>query len=170
MQIQAWQLIVGTIAGFITAFLAEPVRMYLSGLVARKQLREALYKEMAALYVNWKGFADYVSERKIPPEKLTDNVENLNLMDCYRYAKTRPIDFYSLSEAVAIDRVYKNFDLIGREGVTSFPGQRVRYLYDALKAFENHLQGGSFDQQLLLRMADARKQEILEKALGIQIT
>lgn len=138
MQIQVWQLIVGTIAGFITAFFAEPIRMYLSGLVARKQLREAPYREMGTLCVKWKDFIDAIGSGQASPEQLMANLPQLNLTDCYQYAKTRPVEYYALREATTLEILYRNYLLIGSD-VLTFPQERVEFAKMATRVFENTL-------------------------------
>ncbi len=45
-----WQLLVGTISGFIIAFLAEPVKTFFENRNKKNRLRKSLYREICYLY------------------------------------------------------------------------------------------------------------------------
>lgn len=164
MQIQAWQLIVGTIAGFITAFLAEPVKVYFSGLAARRHLRAALYREMAHLYTGWKGLLELIDRGLVRPDQLSVNIPIVTHADCYLYAKSRPVEYFALREAAIIDAVYKNFLLVGSESLRE-PAERLQYARQAMTVFEGCVRRKEISSDLLLKLADTKQREMLREVL-----
>ncbi|MDD2466036.1 MAG: hypothetical protein PHI97_18720 [Desulfobulbus sp.] len=169
METKAWELVIGTIAGFVTAFLAEPVKTYFVQRANKKILREALYREMAHLYSGWKGLMTLIEEGQINPNQLIHNIPIVSRADCYTYAKTMPVVYYALPEAAAIDVLYSNFNLVGDSSLGGAE-ERLKYARMALKVFEDNLRNKAVDPKLMLTVAADAQREALRKVLDLPAT
>lgn len=111
-EMEFWQLLIGTLSGFIIAFLAEPVKTFFISRSKINMLREALYREMFSNYVLLKSTKEAVhlvlEEHKIDTK--TFDVSDLKLIirkECYeKVLKEDAITFYMLSESVILNRMY----------------------------------------------------------------
>jgi hypothetical protein len=162
MESNAWELVVGTIAGFVIAFLAEPVKTYFIQRTNKKSLRKALYREMAHLYSGWKGLVALIDENKIHSSQLIQNLPIVSRTDCYSYAKTRPVEYYALREAATIDALYHNFMLVGDQHLGGAE-DRLQFARTALKVFEENLRHKAVDPEFMLIVADESQREALRK-------
>jgi hypothetical protein len=165
MQAQTWQLIVSTIAGFLIAFLAEPVKVYFVERAAQKQLRKALYREMTQLYVKWIGLLELIDNGSTRLDQLNVNIPLVTTTDCYTYAKTKPVEFFALQEASVLDSVYGNFLLVGSKSISGQPTERLQYARLAVMVIENCIRRNEIDSKFLLRLADAKNREMLTDML-----
>jgi hypothetical protein len=165
MEASAWQLILGTTAGFVTAFLAEPIKTYFSARAERQELRSAMYRELLHLYSGWKGLLDNVEAGRIGPSQFLQNLPHINRTDCYRYAKTRPVVFYSLPDATAIDVVHRNFELVASESLSG-PDERLVYARQALCVFEGLVSENELDRSRLLALTSPKTRDQLKAGLA----
>jgi len=110
MQLEYWQLLVGTLTGFIVAFLAEPVKTFFTNRARIASLREAIYREITANYL----LLHSVKSSRYIPEGHEAYIgsdagyiaRNLH-RECYDHIlKENPIDFYQLEEAATINIIY----------------------------------------------------------------
>jgi len=99
-------------AGFITAFLAEPVKVYFTNKAKKSNIRRALYGEILDIYNRFFTFLISTEERgtQISFSKVVDTN-----FDCYKFAKLDPALFYQLKEASLISQVYSNIELLKQE-------------------------------------------------------
>lgn len=104
--------LISVFAGFITAFLAEPVKVYFTNKAKNRNLRRALYGELLGIYNSLLTFLVSAEERgiNVPFSK----VVNTNF-DCYKFAKSDPALFYQLKEASVISQAYNNIALLKQE-------------------------------------------------------
>lgn len=104
--------LISVFAGFITAFLAEPVKVYFTNKAKNRNLRRALYGELLGIYNSLLTFLVSAEERgiNVPFSK----VVNTNF-DCYKFAKSDPALFYQLKEASVISQAYNNIELLKQE-------------------------------------------------------
>jgi hypothetical protein len=126
MKIHSYVPLATAFAGLVVGFFAEPVKIWISSNYKRRQLRRALYKEIANMYFYLKQIEQFrgaINVQKIL-EHLTSqpenqyNVENskkinnhntllsnLQLIStrCYNYTKSEILLFYELPEAIDID-------------------------------------------------------------------
>ena len=118
MQLEYWQLLIGTLSGFVIAFLAEPVKTFFTNRAKIASLREAIYREIAANYLLLHSIK---SSKHIPGGNEahvgSDSgyiVKNLH-RECYDHIiKDNPIEFYQLEEAAAINIIYFKLSAISK--------------------------------------------------------
>lgn len=104
--------LISVFAGFITAFLAEPVKTYFTDKAKKRNLRRSLYGELLGIYNSLFTFLVSTEERgiHIPFSKVIDTN-----FDCYKFAKSDPALFYQLKEASIISQTYNNIALLKQE-------------------------------------------------------
>lgn len=100
------KILIGTISGFVIAFLAEPVKLYFQNSLKRKDLRRAIYYE---IYANW-----IVANAMIDSLKEEEQIEVIKRgisyglrTECFqRYTSHDIVMFYQLKEAGDINLLY----------------------------------------------------------------
>lgn len=116
MQLEYWQLLIGTLSGFIIAFLAEPIKTFFTSRAEKASLREAIYREIASNYL----LLHSIKKSQNAPEGLEDKVgigskyilKNLH-QECYQHIlKENPVDLYQLEEALALVNAYAKLSAI----------------------------------------------------------
>lgn len=125
MHLEYWQLLIGTISGFIIAFLAEPIKTFFTNRAKIQAIREAIYREIASNYLLLRSTKQQHSRPNTPDTHNLVGIEyvisNLH-QECFQHIiKENPIDFYQLKEAPAISHIYfKLFafiDYFGRDAI-----------------------------------------------------
>src|SRR5262245_21877143 len=110
MDLQFWQLLIGTVSGFLIAFLAEPIKTYFTNRAKIDSLRIAIYREIAANYL----LIHSLKERYRGPKGMEDKagtggnfiIDNLH-QECYKHIiKENPVEFYQLEESDTINLIY----------------------------------------------------------------
>jgi len=104
--------LISVFAGFITAFLAEPIKVYFTNKAKRNNFRRSLYGEILGIYESF--FTLLVSAEERGVQISFSKVVSANL-DCYKFAKSDPVTFYQLKESSLINQVYKNIELLRQE-------------------------------------------------------
>ncbi len=144
-----WGLLIGTLAGFITAFLAEPIKMYFQYRDDQRKVKIALYREIESMYSAWKGFLELVEQGKVAVNK--DNILVNTRIDLYNYLKGQnPLLFYSLRESGAIDVIYRNFISAKDQALLGDPD--LSYASSALMVVEKLLKKKKLDRELFNRL------------------
>ncbi len=157
-----WQIIIGTISGFIVAFLAEPVKTYFEARRKKTQLRRALYGEILSMYVSMCDFLSFLHGDALTEERFMRNIQRCIMFDCYNYAKTDPTTFYQLREATIINSIYRNFRLLA-ENPFENDQQRIAYTETALGIIERNVENGELDKNILFSVASsARARKLLK--------
>jgi hypothetical protein len=157
-----WQIIIGTLSGFIVAFLAEPVKTYFETHRKKTQLRRALYGEILSVYVSMYDFLSFLHGEALTEERFMRNIQRCVMFDCYNYAKTDPTTFYQLPEATIINTIYRNFRLLA-ENPFENDKQRIEYTKMALSVIERNVENGELDKNILFRVAsNARAKKLLK--------
>jgi hypothetical protein len=94
----AWEVVIGTLSGFVIAFFAEPVKRFFE----RKQLRNMLYREFIDNHFVLKDRPPNPSSRE-----LIDIILLRLQTDSYDYAKVHNISlYYELKEASCFNQMY----------------------------------------------------------------
>ena len=78
-----WQLLVGTISGFIIAFLAEPVKTFFENRNKKNRLRKSLYREICYLYEALYALIEEVKEQRAISLGMGADLEPVSI-DCYK--------------------------------------------------------------------------------------
>ena len=105
--------VIGMIAAFVTAsvtaFFAEPVKLYFQNRDKLKSLRTALYKETISNFV-WLDFIDHGNwdrDSDLSVKIVVDQIEPNLRDDCYRqHIATQADTFYQLKEAILFGNLY----------------------------------------------------------------
>jgi hypothetical protein len=110
MDISAWQLIIGTISGFLIAFFAEPVKIHFTSKANIRATRLALYREIISNYQLLRSTRD--STNAIQGQEGNINVGTSLIKysmrrECYDHLlKEDPSALYQLEDALVINRLY----------------------------------------------------------------
>lgn len=107
-----FKTLISVFAGFITAFLAEPVKVYFTNKAKKNNLRRALYGEILSIYNGVFNFLVFTDERGMKVS--FSKVVNTNF-DCYKFAKSDPSLLYKLKEASLINQIYYNIEFLKQE-------------------------------------------------------
>ena len=126
--------IIGMIAAFITAsvtaFFAEPTKLYFQNRARLNNLRLALYKEMVYNFL-WLDFVERGNWDEQSDASVTSviEIEGNTRRECYEQAITSQLDaFYQLKEAILFNDIYATL------------GNVSRWNHDALRDSELHRQ------------------------------
>ena len=177
--------ILGVIAGFITAFLAEPVKIYFQNRARFSNLRMGLYKEMCNNYVTCKSFLEGVQkERDALSKEDAEQKEKVTLeghiwsiktglrTECYQQAITTDVYlFYQLPEANLINFIHNamsaillstNSEFTARHSVSL--GDLITWCNGYVEFIFNAAYAGDLDQKALKETFGlSRYKELLEK-------
>lgn len=147
----AWQFVIGIISGFLTAFLAEPIKTYFVNRSKRSKLKTALYREMVSVYDGLKFLVEAIVYKGI--DIPIDDVI-FSEFSCYEHAKSEPLTFYQLKEAPLINQFYKNISILRNKinnGITS--EQSIELTSIIVYQTEKILTSEYFDKRLLARVS-----------------
>jgi hypothetical protein len=110
------KILITALSSFTVGIVSEPIRAEIAVFLQKKRLRRALYIELATLH----SFLSRRMPKQPTPafDRLRMRLDALRLrnhnFETYRYARTKPEVFYSLSDAVAFDDLYRQFDFLVR--------------------------------------------------------
>lgn len=167
------KILVGTLSGFVIAFLAEPVKLYFQRQARKNSLRRALHLELYSNYVALVRFLD-VFPRKITKQELgvfERVVKYATHIEAYQYYLSHDVDlFYQLSEAVELSLL---FSILVRL-LTTVPAIYAAKEADAnlaideikifLRRYKRALETKEFDEEFLSKLVGRDKiQSIREK-------
>ncbi|NJO76618.1 MAG: hypothetical protein HC833_24505 [Leptolyngbyaceae cyanobacterium RM1_406_9] len=141
--------LISVFAGFITAFLAEPVKVYFTNRAKKNNLRRSLYGEILNIYSSLSNFLVSIEERgiQIPFLKVVDT--NFN---CYNFAKSDPTLFYQLKEANSVNQIYSNIELLKQEHETGVESDKAVSLVKlVILQIELLLTTKKFDKKTVLK-------------------
>jgi hypothetical protein len=104
------KIIIGTVSGFLIAFLAEPVKIYFQNASKKKSLRLALYGELINNFMNlhfFLGGLDRSSEDRVA-EAYSKLSKLILKVDVYRFAMSPELYhlFYQLKESSLFAQTY----------------------------------------------------------------
>ena len=107
-----FKTLISVFSGFITAFLAEPIKVFFTNRAEVSNLRRSIYGEIVSTYNSFTNFLISVEDRgvRIP----LSNAVNSDF-DCYKYAKSHPTLFYKLREASIVNQIYNNILLLKQQ-------------------------------------------------------
>lgn len=105
------KIMIGTISGFVIAFLAEPVKIFFQNQQKIKKLRIALYKEL----MQNQSILKLLATKEIGKDDFAVVGQYLLLNNCYKYVISQEVAlFYQLKEARLFNSTNKIVDkLIG---------------------------------------------------------
>ena len=109
------KIIVGTLSGFVIAFLAEPIKLFFQTTAKKNNLRKGLYHEIAH---NYSVLANLFEKNDEDDNEVfvADNLENAALLvrtECYKYVISQETYlFYQLKEAATINIIYSTLEMI----------------------------------------------------------
>lgn len=168
--------VLGMIAAFITAsvtaFLAEPVKMYFQDRSSRKYLTLALYKELLHNYFLLEHVLDYSEEDSGISRDTMNILGEFNLRtECYRQAVSDQLQmFYRLEEAAEFNEVYSMLALAiqlpsmpGRESEDGTAEERTssrliaRASRDFINSVARYFYSGKFNKVVLARLVSTTK-------------
>jgi hypothetical protein len=165
--VEFWQLLIGTISGFIIAFLAEPVKTYFTNKSKRANLRAALHAEMAQVYLRFANLAEKLEKDTSIADRIPDIAKKNARFSCYEYTKEKELPiFYQLEEASAIDGLYTDWILVTSEESLKSPKHQLPIANDVCTCFEDALKLGEINKKLLLRKSSPHFRKLLEKRLS----
>ena len=130
MDLSLWQLLIGTLSGFVIAFFAEPVKTFFTNRAQKELLRLAIYREIAANYL----LLHSLKEKHRAPAGMEGRVgtgsnyiiDNLHL-ECYQHIiGEKPIEFYQLEESSTISLIYARTSAIVNFITGPTTGENVR--------------------------------------------
>jgi hypothetical protein len=113
--------LISIFAGFITAFSAEPVKVYFTNRAKKSNLRRSLYGEILGVYNSFFTFLVFTEERGMNIS--LSKVVNTNF-DCYKFAKADPALFYQLKEASLFNQIYGNIELLKQESDSGIDSEK----------------------------------------------
>jgi hypothetical protein len=143
-----WEVLIGTISGFILGFLAEPVKMYFANKNKKDDLRKSLYREMVCNHNRLAELLQTLDSGKIANDAFLPNYKRQVTFDMYNYAKSDKaiIIFYKLNEAIEIDRINRNFMTPLDENISNM---RIPNATAAISTFQSIVTAGLLDKVLL---------------------
>ncbi len=173
------KVLIGTLSGFLIAFLVEPAKPYFQNREKLKNLRLALYKELIHNFRYFEPFLQAGIEKDLDRQFRYFKTLGLYVIrdECYKQAISSQLDlFYQLAEANELNDVYSRLsiarDSIAKEAVTA--RERKQRAIDAELAFvcryfvmsvANGFGVGKFDKGILEHIVDREKYlEILHSA------
>lgn len=153
------KVIIGTISGFIVAFLVEPVKLYFQNNSRKKYFQIALYSEIYNNYRFLSSFLRVYHENN--PHQLKGffdgTIKHSVRMDCYTHFMSHyPDVFYQLKESTFINTLY---------AYLTSAANPVLYTENNIAAF--HLAIESFVRLVEEHVArDELKKDLMEKVSG----
>lgn len=97
------KILIGTISGFVIAFLAEPVKTHFETTARRKNLRRMLYHEIFENYSR----LQVIRGTDAPPDDFNELASSIIKVDCYNYAISNELStYYQLREASSFNTIY----------------------------------------------------------------
>lgn len=105
------KILIGTLSGFLIAFLSEPVKLHFQNRINKNNLRKALYHEIFSNYYALGAFVeDNENGKKIPAVDIDvlQSASRHNIRtEYYKFATTQNAHlFYQLREAAWINLLY----------------------------------------------------------------
>ena len=108
------KIIIGTLSGFIIAFLAEPIKLFFQTEMRKNNLRKGLYYEIVNNYAALKNL--FTNKDEVDEEFDADNIDTaakLIRTECYRYVISQETYlFYQIKEAATINIIYSLLEMI----------------------------------------------------------
>jgi hypothetical protein len=156
-----WEIsigVAGIIIAFIVGFFADGVKSFFANVSERKLLRNALYREMSLLYERLIRYAriEFDDESAIlARNEISMGMKTVFRVECYNYAKSKPIIFYQLKEASLIDEFYMLVQLLFDEEETTFEDLRLT-ICSTLEAVDRVMSFDFFDRSMLIKMSDKK--------------
>ncbi|MGA7192876.1 MAG: hypothetical protein WBW94_04530 [Anaerolineales bacterium] len=150
-------VIIGTLSGFIIAFLAEPVKIYFQNRSRKENIQSAIYGEMFHNYVTLKSFVAETNTAE-DIEKFTKFFKYSVRTECYKFALSQETAlFYQLTESTPINGMYA-FLL----GVLDFSTEeKNKKQFDPEQLASQYLE--AFSSAVEIRII---KKNILQKSIG----
>jgi hypothetical protein len=134
---------------FIVGFFAEPIKLFFTNRSERALLRKALYQEMAFMY-NRLGNISHLGP-VYDWDTFKKSLKSLIRTEAYDYAKTKPMLFYQLKEASAINQVYSNFSVYFDGSLFKSVEEHVANATPTAQVLEMLVIDDDLDRGLLLR-------------------
>lgn len=152
MDTEYWKAIISVLAGFITAFYAEPFKIYFTNKSKINNLRKALYSEIVVIYDRLFHYLIAVEGKGLDID--IAKVVNTDF-DCYKYAKSDPSLFYRLEEAVMINQFYNNVHLLKQEDTETNTESKksIQVAKLVVLQMEVLLASNKLDKKLILEVA-----------------
>lgn len=166
-------VLIGTISGFIIAFLAEPVKTYFQNRAKLRNLRIALYKELLNNYYALTHFTVESLSDFFPPEYMARHELRT---ECYKQTLQNDISlFYQLVEANATNVLYSQIDKImsltsdltttfGKRGLKKVPPVYTQFSGTFKYMFVTGFYARTFDARILKSLVKPEQyQEIMRR-------
>jgi hypothetical protein len=105
------KILIGTLSGFLIAFLSEPIKLYFQNQINKNNLRKALYHEIFSNYYAFGAFVEHNDNGKKVPTVDIDVLQSASRhnirTEYYKFATTQNAHlFYQLKEASWINLLY----------------------------------------------------------------
>jgi len=173
--------IIGTLLGFIVAFIADPIKNSVLNLINVRLLRKAIYCELISIYDR---ACTFINERerlysrldKTHIRTISDVIEVFVQLDkqAFLYAKEQqPLLFYRLDEAILLSVVFSEIDYYQKlekehiQDPVTMESKLFEYATLFKDSFERLFRHKEFDQYLLLKLSRGlRCQTCLKGVLG----
>lgn len=156
--------IAGVIVAFLVGLFADPLKTYFANRNEREQLRKALYKEMAFMFEHL--FVMILGDtNSLNLENYGKMLLTLTRFETYDYAKTRPILFYQLRDALEINHMYTLFSICFDTSLfTSVDGHKEG-INKLMISLETSLLNGELDMGLFLKSSTPRVRQMLKDTI-----
>jgi hypothetical protein len=163
---EVWQLslsLLGVILAFIVGFFAEPIKLFFTNRNEKNLLRKALYQEMAFMYsrLNNIGHMNSIYDW----ETFKKSLISLKRTEAYDYAKTKPMLFYQLKEASAINQVYSNFNVYFDGFLFKNVNEHIANAAPVARILEMLVADGDLNKDLLLQSFSKDIRESVQQRL-----
>jgi hypothetical protein len=148
--IEFLKIFIPMLSGFLTAFLAEPIKIFFTNQSRENNIKATIYSEIILIY---EKFIIVLSMYEKSPSE-SDFSSMLNgKFDCYEYAKSEPSIFYKFPEAASINRIYENLNLIKRKYEDGIDPERIsKSLKLSILEIETLFARSQRNKKLILRL------------------
>lgn len=155
---QEWQkILISTLAGFVAALVAEPIKTWMSEGTKRRHMRVALYRNLIAAQRflrhvgSWEGRgSEVMMTGQTKEQTATEGLNNI-LVEVYEhyYDKEKAL-FYSLPEAIPLLNLFGAIQLLRDEHDANFQ-TRARHAKNIAKRLDSDVEEGTLNRWYLYR-------------------
>ena len=151
---EATKILIGTISGFVIAFLAEPVKGYFNNNTLRSRLRRVLYHEV---YENFMLFKKLL-QKDLSGISSQDFFQRTLQKDGYEYAISNEITtFYQLKEAIIFNELYLFIKYLCQINITNNQDALKEMISLYIESVENGFKDKSLDKQFMVKTVGKKK-------------
>jgi hypothetical protein len=165
---ESLKIIVGTLSGFVVAFLAEPIKLFFQTAIKKNNLRKGLYHEIAHNYSALKHLfrkTDEEGDEEFDESSLK-TASQLIRTECYRYVISQETYlFYQIKEAATINILYSLLDMI----FILFNSETDKGDYESMLTFFRKVNIREDIRSYLDSVKNSLDHKVLDKKLMIKI-